>query len=254
MSSSAERRDKEGSRRRQLVAIVVAVGAHGLLLLGASRLNGTASVPDAKILVDIVDPPAPAPFPEEPPRPDQPVKHSAVSTGHGLQRPLEKPSDTLPSGEPEASPDEKEPTGVPLDLTGETPVIGTIGRGPGTSTAGENGFGSARGTGRRARLASEGGDSGPDLSTPVSLEGQSWSCPWPPEADSERIDEQTVVIRVVVGPNGSVTSAEIVLEPGHGFGKAAVACAMSTRFTPAHDRAGNAVRARSPPIRVRFTR
>jgi protein TonB len=88
----------------------------------------------------------------------------------------------------------------------------------------------------------------------VSLEGQSWSCPWPPEADSDRIDEQTVVIRVVVDQDGSVKSAEIVVEPGHGFGKAAVACAKNTRFTPAHDRAGNAVRARSPPIRVRFTR
>jgi TonB family protein len=84
--------------------------------------------------------------------------------------------------------------------------------------------------------------------------GAELACPWASEADSERIDEQTVVIRVVVDPDGSVRSAEIVVEPRHGFGKAAAACALDTQFTPAHDASGNAVRARSPPIRVRFTR
>jgi len=254
MSSSAERRDTEGARRRQLVAVLVAVGAHGLLLLAASRLHGTVSVADAKILVDIVDPPVAAPLPEESPRPDETVKHSAVPRSHGLPRPREKPSETPPSGKLEVSPDEEGRRGVPLDLTGETPLIGTSGRGTGTQVVNGDGLGSAQGNGGKPGLASEGRDSGPDLSTKVSIEGQSWSCPWPPEADSDRIDEQTVVIRVVVDPDGSVRSAEIVVEPGHGFGKAAVACALNTRFTPAHDRAGNAVRARSPPIRVRFTR
>ena len=103
-------------------------------------------------------------------------------------------------------------------------------------------------------MASESRVAPPDLSTPVSLRVERWSCPWPPEADSERIDEQTVVIRVVVDPEGIVEAAELVVEPGHGFGKAAVACALDTRFTPARDRAGTAIRARSPPIRVRFTR
>jgi protein TonB len=254
MSSSAEGRDTEAARRRQLVAAFVAIGAHGLLLLGASRLNGAASVPDAKIFVDIVDPPAPAPLPEAPPRPDETGKHSAVPKSHGLSRPQEKPSETPPPGAAQAYADEEGRPGVPLDLTGETPVIGTSGRGTGTPAPGGNGVGSARGTDGKVGLAGEGRDLGPDLSTTVSLEGQSWSCPWPPEADSERIDEQTVVIRVVVDPDGSVKSADIIVEPGHGFGKAAVTCAMNTRFTPAHDRAGNAVRARSPPIRVRFTR
>jgi protein TonB len=252
MASIAERRDTEGARRRQLVAVLVAVAAHGLLLLGASRLHGTAPVRDARILVDIVDPPATAP-PEEPPRQDETVKHSAIPRSHGSPRLQEKPSEATPSGEPEALAEEGR-AGVPLDLTGETPVIGTSGRGTGTPAAAGDVFGNAWGNGGKPGLASEGQGPGLDLSAMVSLEGQSWSCPWPPEADSERIDEQTVVIRVVVDPDGSVKSAEIVIEPGHGFGKAAVACAMNTRFTPARDRAGHAVRARSPPIRVRFTR
>ena len=94
----------------------------------------------------------------------------------------------------------------------------------------------------------------PDQSSGVSLADQSWSCPWPPQADSERIDEQTVVIRVVVTADGRVESADIVSDPGHGFGSAAVACALRTRFTPARDRAGQVVRALSPPIKVRFIR
>jgi protein TonB len=254
MSSSAERRNREGARQRQSVAFLVALAAHGLLLFGLSRLHGIVSVSDPKILVDVVDPRPPDPLPDEVPIPDEAVKQSAVPRRHGLPRPQEKPTETPPPGEPMASLDTEQPSGVPLDLTGETPVIGTSGRGTGTPVRDRDGFGRARGNGARPGLASEGLTSGPDLSTAVSLEGQSWSCPWPYEADLERIDEQTVVIRVVVDPDGFAESAEIVVEPGRGFGKVAVACAMNTRFTPAHDRAGKAVRARSPPIRVRFTR
>jgi protein TonB len=237
-----------------MLAVVVAVAAHGLLLLGASRRHGIAPVRDAQIFVDIVDLPTLAQLPEEPPRPDETKKHSTVPKSHRSPQLQDTPSETRPSGKPEASPDEEGRPGVPLDLTGDSPVIGTSARGTGTAVADGDGFGSARGHDGKTALASEGRNSGLDLSTKVSLEGQSWSCPWPPEAEFERIDEQTVVIRVVVDPNGSVESAEIVVEPGHGFGKAAVACAVNTRFTPAHDRAGNAVRGRSPPIRVRFTR
>jgi periplasmic protein TonB len=254
MSSSAERRDTEAARRRQTVAVLIAVAVHGLLLLGASRLHGAASVRDAQILVDIVDPPASAPLPEQPLRQDETVKHSTAPRGHGSPRWQAKPSETPPSAKLETSPAEDQRAGVPLDLTGEAPVIGASGRGSGTLAADRNPFGSGRGNGGNPGTPSAGRDSGPDRSTKVSLEGQNWSCPWPPEADSERIDDQTVVIRVVVDPNGSVRSAEIVVEPGHGFGKAAATCALNTRFTPAHDRDGNAVRARSPPIRVRFTR
>jgi protein TonB len=248
--ASSERTEVKRARRRQLVATLVAAGSHGLLLLAASQLHGNASVPDTKILVDIVDPPPPAPPPEEPPRPDETVRHAAASRSHGLRRLQETPSEApLPS---EASPDLE--GRVPLDLTDQAPVVGTSGRGTGSPVGNGDGLGSARGNGDKPGLASTGQISGPDRSTTVSLEGQSWTCPWPPEADSEQIDEQTVVIRVVVDPDGSAESAEIILEPGHGFGKAAVACALRTHFTPAHDRDGNAIRTRSPPIRVRFTR
>jgi protein TonB len=63
-----------------------------------------------------------------------------------------------------------------------------------------------------------------------------------------------VVIRVVAAADGRAASAELVSDPGHSFGAAAIACALRTRLSPARDAAGDAVRARSPPIRVRFTR
>jgi protein TonB len=93
-----------------------------------------------------------------------------------------------------------------------------------------------------------------DRSGGVSLEDPSWSCPWPPEADAERIDEQTVVIKVVVAPSGAVHAATVVSDPGHGFGPAAIACALRHRFTPARDRNGRPVRAESPSVVVHFTR
>ena len=93
-----------------------------------------------------------------------------------------------------------------------------------------------------------------DRASSVSLESEKWSCPWPREADAEQIDEQTVVLRVVVGASGTAERATVLADPGHGFGAAAVACALRTRFVPARARSGEAVRSLSPPIRVRFTR
>jgi periplasmic protein TonB len=143
----------------------------------------------------------------------------------------------------------------PVDLTADTFVTGTANEYAGGATTSKGVSANAVRTGdldpgapRAARGAA------PDLSRTVSLEEQSWSCPWPRAADAEQIDEQTVVIRVVVRPDGTAESAEVVVDAGRGFGPAAIACAMRTRFAPAHDREGAPVRSRSPPINVRFTR
>jgi len=63
-----------------------------------------------------------------------------------------------------------------------------------------------------------------------------------------------VVIRVVVRADGTAESFVVVADPGGGFGPAAIASAMRTRFAPARDREGAPVRGTSPPINVRFTR
>ena len=146
------------------------------------------------------------------------------------------------------------PADVPLDLTGETPLLAESGAAEGAPGARAARAGSGVSEGRGATVGEGGGEKESDRSRPVTLGAQSWSCPWPAEADAEGIDEQTVVLRVIVAADGTVESADILAEPGHGFGKAALACAWKTRFSPARDRAGAPVRAVSPPIRVRFTR
>ena len=91
-------------------------------------------------------------------------------------------------------------------------------------------------------------------SPPVALASSEWNCPWPVEADGLALDEQVATIRVVVDVRGAVETAELVADPGDGFGRAALACARRTRFSPALDRDGRPIRARSPAIRVHFTR
>ncbi len=145
--------------------------------------------------------------------------------------------------------------GAPVDLTADAVVTGT-------ATAYAGGATTPGGTSPSAVPLQPSAEAqgpalppaAPDGSSPVSLESERWSCPWPREADAQQIDEQTVVLRVVVKPDGTAEAATVLTDPGHGFGPAAGACAMRTRFTPASDRRGVRVRSTSPPIRVRFTR
>jgi protein TonB len=93
-----------------------------------------------------------------------------------------------------------------------------------------------------------------DRSRPVGLVGgPSWSCPFPPEADEEQIDHAVVVVQVTVDADGRASSASVVREPGHGFGRAARACALARRYQPAFDRSGSPVVA-SSVVNVRWNR
>lgn len=147
------------------------------------------------------------------------------------------------------------PAAEALDLTAFT-----IATGSGPSYAG--GKTSSNGTGTHAvtgavsatGVADGTGTEVSDLSQGVGLRDSDWDCPWPAEADTLGIDEQTVVLRVTVRADGSVESAQPVSDPGSGFGAAALGCARQTRFEPARNRAGVPVRARSGPVRVHFTR
>jgi len=93
-----------------------------------------------------------------------------------------------------------------------------------------------------------------DLSRPVNLPDPSWTCPWPAGAESEALDEQSAFVQVTVRADGTVERAVVMMDPGMGFGEAARRCAATARFSPALDKRGVAVRAISPPIRVRFVR
>src|SRR5262249_35098422 len=95
---------------------------------------------------------------------------------------------------------------------------------------------------------------GPDLSRSVGLAGSaSWNCPFPPEADAEQIDQAVVGVQITVRPDGSASSATVVSDPGHGFGRAAKACALARRYQPALDRTGTPI-VGSNLVNVRFSR
>jgi protein TonB len=144
----------------------------------------------------------------------------------------------------------QEPQADSLDLTANTFVTGSANAYAGGTTT-------ASGTNTKAvfsQIIAPEPSREPDRSRPVSLAENEWQCAWPRAADAADIDEQSVVLRAWVRLDGSVESARLVSDPGHGFGEAALACAARTHFAPARDRQGQTLRAESPPIRVRFTR
>lgn len=83
--------------------------------------------------------------------------------------------------------------------------------------------------------------------------GLDWDCPFPPEADTEQIDQAAATIEVAVGQDGRVTSVRLISDPGHGFGRQARACAMGKSFEAALDRDGNPL-ASTKQFRVTFNR
>jgi protein TonB len=83
--------------------------------------------------------------------------------------------------------------------------------------------------------------------------GTGSSCPFPPEADADQVDTATAVVQITTRPDGSVLSATVVVDPGHGFGRAARICALGWRGTPALNRAGEPI-VQTIPVNVHFRR
>ncbi|MDI3289550.1 hypothetical protein [Polyangium sp. 15x6] len=81
-----------------------------------------------------------------------------------------------------------------------------------------------------------------------------WDCEFPKAADAAEIDEATVTLTVAVAADGSPEWVQILNDPGHGFGMVAAQCAMVRTYSPALDKQGRPMAAKTPPIRVRFTR
>lgn len=245
------------------VALVAAAALHVGLAVGAlaSRLEfaDKTNTPAAKKPLQIdrvvdLDPPAP-PAPAPPATVQPPVATRAP-------RPT-APSPTEPSDSPPPPPAESaqvvavdDNANQPLDFTGFEISTGQGQRYAGGITASSGANTQAVHTPHVDRNAAPNlphGD-GPSRARPVGLPARDWRCPWPAEADALSIDEQVVVIRVVVRVDGAVASAELISDPGYGFGQVALDCARQHRFPPAAGVDGRAITATSPPIRVRFTR
>jgi periplasmic protein TonB len=223
-------------------AFCASLCAHAALWLWAREVEPSIEPPShSPIELSLADVPVQPPEPVPP----QPT-HAALVEPRVAARPRKLPTRSAPPSQAAPAAAVLARAAAPIDLTGETVVTGTGHAFVGGVTGSTGTAVGADAVGTRAALT--------DASSAISLESQAWFCPWPAEADAERIDEQTVVLRVVVGATGNAESASVVSDPGHGFGAAAVSCAMKTRFTPARDPQGTLMRAQSPPIRVRFTR
>ena len=158
---------------------------------------------------------------------------------------------------------------APVDLTGDGFVTGdaetfvggvTAAAGVGT-VATQN---EAAAVSTKPRGSGTGSKAGAQQSKPTVVDksraatiatGANWSsCPFPPEANADQIDFAVVTLIVMVRPDGTPRSVQVVSDPGHGFGRAARMCALSKRYSAALDSDGNAMMATTPPIRVTFTR
>lgn len=279
-----------GQRRRKKrvfsAGVVVALAAHAGILLLASLHEDPVSTwaegmrirvaRDLDRLQEIsldeepVPPPvAPEPTPSPAPAPTQAAAPRA-SPAHATP-PAAVRANAPSAGAPQAA-EAAEVLAAPddaVDFTQHTLVTGT-GRvyAGGTTAAGGTSKGPVQGPVARApspapRPAAAPAPPAPvppaptqevDLSHPVTLSEDDWSCAWPREADREQIDEQSVVLQVRVDARGRVGDVKVLSDPGFGFGAAAQRCAYKARFTPALGRDGRPTQALSPPIRVHFFR
>ncbi len=219
--------------------------------------------------VDVdVDKPAPKP----PPPPPEPEPAPALPAPRA--EPVARPAAPPPKDDPyDPPPAPAQATKVltsddePVDLTGQGFVSGD-GTGPGygqVSAAGTSTVptmspkatlgGVPGGTGTGPAVAPPPPPPGEDKSRAAGIVGSSaWSCPFPPEADTDQVDSARVTVIVTVRPDGSALSVKVVSDPGHGFGRAAKMCALTRRYTAGLDRSGQPVVTTTPPINVNFSR
>jgi protein TonB len=225
-------------------AVIVTAGWRGAPA-GRRRAETAARLRDAiaasERVVDLT-PPARERAPPTAPRPA--TRAPAVTrTARAVRTPgPPRPASSAPSaaGRQASLPEE------PVDFTASVFIVGG---GTAARAAGD-----APGGGAGAPVSRDA--SGPPASRAraVALDQAAWSCPWPAEADAEQVNERTVVLRVSVRPDGRAGDVDVLSDPGLGFGPAARACALATRFEPARDADGRPVAAPSGPIRVHFFR
>jgi periplasmic protein TonB len=191
--------------------------------------------------------PAPAPKAVTPPKEDDPYKDA---------KPLPTPAQAAKILT--AAPKDDDPVELPTIVSGEGTALGGVQSGEGKGdkitmnrNASPQGVPGGKGT-----VAAPPPPPPPteDKSRPVGLPaGTGRNCPFPPEADGDQIDTAVAVVQITVRPDGSVLSAAVVSDPGHGFGRAARICALGWRVTPALNRAGEPV-AQTVPVNVNFRR
>jgi protein TonB len=251
-------RSKSGPVVAGLGAVTLHVGA----LVLATALGSATIVTSVRPLrvsemieVEIPAPPPPPP-PAPEPEPEPPKAAPPPPVAKAAPKPVEPPPQAAP---PPAAAEAAQVLDAPSDVVdfGDTFVAGQ-----GTSYAGgtteSGGTSKAAVRAPTARAAGVIGGTGSDVKGDLSRKprlagGLQWDCPFPAEADDFGVDHAAVTLRVEVGADGKVTSATATTDPGHGFAREARRCALSKRWQPGLDRAGNAI-GDVAVINVRFDR
>jgi|GEM_PF-3029590 len=262
----------EPSRGATALGVAFAFGIHLAVIALSPREAAQAAVQTPPCEVEIFEPPPPPPVPEPEQQPE-PVQAVLVERPKPVvmrEAPRKEappppkaaedtpPPPAAPAPEPVVEkPSEPAPALVAAEGTG--PSDHTIVQGANGSFGGRGtgGTGAPGGTGTGATGAKNGvvGGTGVSAAQPITLSLKDWRCPWPEDAEYEDFDQQVVSIRVVVDAEGRVEKADVLQDPGYGFGRAVRDCAMRQRaFVPAKDASGRAIKAVSPAINVRFVR
>jgi protein TonB len=229
-------------------------GAGFAAIASRNGSNGDAPATAKRTLriehVVLLDPPEPPPVPEAPP--PAPHKKAAAARARPAPEKAQAPPPPPPAAVGQVVAAEESSSQAAVGFTdftsGNSPTyVGGLSASPGTSVRAVRGATSAN-------RAAASGRSELSRAHPVGRPSLDWDCPWPSEAAALSITEQFVVLRALVRPDGSVASTSLISDPGHGFGRVALACARKQHFPAATDEAGRAITAQSPPIRVRFSR
>lgn len=243
-------------------AVCVSVILHALWLAKDARASFVPDAEPQEVFLETVAPPPPPP-PAPPVVPDQPAPKE-------VEREVARPQQSPRAPQPVAAQAGKTLTAAddagPSDLADFTMVqgegseyVGGTTTSVGTSKLAVKGPVGVVGPTQRGPVGPvkrpvEAVVSGPDQSRRATPLRADWNCSRLFPSDPEAGDYAAVLIAVTVQADGSPANVAVIRDPGHGFGAAARACAMSQRFNPAWDREGRPISATTPPITVRFTR
>lgn len=248
---------------RLLIAVLIAFAAHAGLGIYAARRTPDASVSAPPVDVELTfrepppPPPEPPPLPEPPKEPDPPkaeapkpvlAKAAAPPPAARAGAVLTAPPDPTPA------PAAEEPFDFTSDPNSHVYGSGVVAVG-GTASHGLAGA-QVGGTGIAPKKDPTPGDG-------LTAVGDLSQKPRLREADpcrgffpqSARDDVAAASVRVVIGKDGAVRSANLLSESpaGQGFGAAARRCMLDQTFAPALDRDGKPA-ATAINVNVRFSR
>jgi protein TonB len=238
--------------RLAMINVDLLTWTHALRLAIGDKLAATYDIE--------IEKPKPAPPPPPPEEPKEEPKEAPKAPPPKANEPPPPPPAAAQAGK--VLTQEPDPS-APVDFT-NTFVVGSgdqyaggVTQAAGTSTSAvynryAQAGGVAGGTGTKPSAAT----TVVDRSRALSVRSKDWHCDFPPEADSEQIDEMVVPTEVSVSAEGRVTNARATKDPGFGFARAAMQCALrqsGSAFDLALDRDGTPI-AGTRVLLVHFSR